>query len=706
MPLATGTKLGSYEILGAIGAGGMGEVFRARDTKLQRDVALKILPSVFALDFDRLARFKREAHVLACLNHPNIAAIHGFEDSTDPQALALELVEGPTLADRIAKGPIPLDEVVPIARQICDALESAHEQGIVHRDLKPANIKVRADGTVKVLDFGLAKALEQTTAGGGDATASPTITSPALTRLGLILGTAAYMSPEQARGRAADKRSDIWAFGCVLYEMLTGKRTFDGEEISDTLASVLKSEPDWSALPAKLPAPIRSLVEGCLKRDRRDRIGNISTARFLLNQPLIPSKAADVIQTAPQPVWRRAVLVAVGVATGAAVVAGIWNLRPSTVSPVTRFEFALPHGQQLTLPRQAVAISPDGSHIAYSADGRLYLRSMAALEPLAIAGTENGVNPVFAPDGQSLVFWVDSSIKRIALTGGVPVTICRTGTAPSSISWSKEGILFPQPGAGIMRVSENGGEPEPLVPLSRPEGRAHGPQMLPDGNTVLFTSPKEASVGDDIWDRARIVVHSLTTGHRCPVRSQRSYRVRPQGDAVCGSLQPRQTRGRWRPSTCRRRRPPLDGGGEWLRTLRLLGLRIIGVSAWTGVDGGPGLVPVRPQGQLGGAEASAGDVQIPAGVTRRQASRRRIERRQGSVHLGLRPVRHEFTPAAHIRQQQPLPDLVCRRQACRVSIGSESEPGDILAANRWRTRGTVDKGRPGNLARARGVVAG
>src|SRR5512145_2856289 len=262
MSLTAGTRLGAYEITGSLGAGGMGEVYRATDTNLKRAVAIKVLPESVATDRDRLARFQREAEVLASLNHPNIAAIYGLERSNGVTALVMELVEGPTLADRIAQGPIPVDEALPIARQIAEALEAAHEQGIIHRDLKPANIKVRADGTVKVLDFGLAKALEPAgVVGGADATASPTITSPAMmTGAGMILGTAAYMSPEQAKGRPADKRSDVWAFGAVLYEMLTGKRAFDGEDVNDTAASVLKSHPDWSLLPPDVPSPVLTLV--------------------------------------------------------------------------------------------------------------------------------------------------------------------------------------------------------------------------------------------------------------------------------------------------------------------------------------------------------------------------------------------------------------------------------------------------------------
>src|SRR5438552_2638047 len=292
MSLGSGARLGPYEIVSAIGAGGMGEVYRARDTRLQRDVAIKVLPDLFAADSDRLARFEREAQLLAALNHPHIAAIYGFEEN---RALILELVEGDTLADRIARGPIPLDEALPIARQVAEALEAAHEQGIIHRDLKPSNIKITPDGNVKVLDFGLAKlAVDATQAhdGGGLAalTQSPTITSPAMTRMGVIIGTAAYMSPEQAKGRAADKRSDVWAFGCVLFEMLTGKRAFEGDDVSDTLAAVLRGEPDWNAIPADVSPAVGTLVRRSLVKDRKQRIGDISTARFLLTEP-----AADLI---------------------------------------------------------------------------------------------------------------------------------------------------------------------------------------------------------------------------------------------------------------------------------------------------------------------------------------------------------------------------------------------------------------------------
>src|SRR2546422_275011 len=310
MALSVGARLGAYEILGALGAGGMGEVYKARDTKLGRDIALKILPESFASDPERLARFRREAQILASLNHPHIGGIYGFDEANGTQFLILELVDGETLASRLDRGRLPLDDTLTITRQIAEALEAAHERGIVHRDLKPANIALTADGHVKVLDFGLAKAVEPSVA--GNLANSPTLTSPAMmTGAGVILGTAAYMSPEQAKGRPADKRSDIWAFGCVLYEMLAGRRAFDGDDVSDMLASVLRGEPDWSALPSSVPPPIRTLVQRCLVKDRRQRIADISVAQFLLIEPasleLVAGAPPAAATTIGPPFWKRVI---------------------------------------------------------------------------------------------------------------------------------------------------------------------------------------------------------------------------------------------------------------------------------------------------------------------------------------------------------------------------------------------------------------
>src|SRR6266576_143148 len=385
MRLTTGSRLGPYEILSALGAGGMGEVYRARDTKLGRDVALKVIPDTFALDPDRLARFQREAHVLASLNHPHIAAIYGFEDSGETHALVLELVEGETIADRIARGAIPLDEALPIARQIAEALEAAHEQGIIHRDLKPANIKITPDGVVKVLDFGLAKLIGPAEAGpyvqqGVGAgfsrpdTLSPTITSPAMvTGVGMLIGTAAYMSPEQAKGRAADKRSDIWAFGCVLYEMLTGKGPFAGDDVSDTLANVLKREPDWSALPATVPVSIRALLRRCVEKDRRKRVADVSTALFAIDEQasLSGSVAASVTQLPRRPLWQRvAALTGVVLVVAAVATTLTWfATRPADPVPprVSRLSLASSGAATLTVSGfdRDLAITPDGSRVIY-----------------------------------------------------------------------------------------------------------------------------------------------------------------------------------------------------------------------------------------------------------------------------------------------------------------------------------------------------
>jgi eukaryotic-like serine/threonine-protein kinase len=557
MSLVAGSSLGPYQILAPLGSGGMGEVYRARDTKLNRDVALKVLPDGLTADPERVARFHREAQLLAALNHPNIGSIYGLEDSDGIRALVLELVEGPTVADRIAHGPIPLDEALPIARQIAEALEAAHEKGVIHRDLKPANIKVRDDGSVKVLDFGLAKILEtDSTASGPPAayspgsTQSPTITTPAMTQMGMILGTAAYMSPEQAKGRPADKRSDIWAFGCVLFEMLTGKRAFEAEDVSDTLAAVLRGEPDWTRIPPDVPVPIRVCVQRCLEKDRSKRIGDVSTVRFVINEAAVltlPGGTTTPIDIPRSPIWRRASAVLIGVLLTGTVTAGaMWAvMRPPASQPaVARFPISLDEGHQFgSNGLRLVAISPDGSQIAYAASAAdrvqtrplattqgLYLRSMADDGARPIPGTEvEGAvgGPVFSPDGQSIAFYVGSNnagvlsrakglLKRIGLNGGTAVTLCEIDL-PLGISWNRDGIMFGQLSKGIMRVSPNGGEPEQVVPVEHGE-ILQGPLMLPDGDSLLFTQAQDAGGAfgpfDDVWDKAQVVVQSLNSGKR------------------------------------------------------------------------------------------------------------------------------------------------------------------------------------------------
>jgi serine/threonine-protein kinase len=523
MTLQADSRFGPYHILSALGAGGMGEVYRAKDSKLGRDVALKILPASFTNDPERVARFRREAQVLASLNHPHIAQIYGLEEASGMQFLVLELVDGESLDKRIARGRIPVDEALGIAKQIAEALEAAHEKGIIHRDLKPANIALTKDGHVKVLDFGLAKAVEAT-GSGSNLSMSPTITTPAMmTGVGVILGTAAYMSPEQAKGRPADKRTDVWAFGCVLCEMLTGQRAFEGEEVSDVLASVLKSEPDFGLLPARLNPDLQKLLRRCLEKNPNRRWHAVGDLRIELEstaaQPTVAPSGAQAIAM-PRPLWKRAApFVVTAIMAGAIAGAGSWYLRPaSPLAVVTRFLFTLPEGQQFSnTGRQLVAISPDGTLFMYVANNRLYLKPMRELNAIAVAGTEIAqggvINPVFSPDGRSLAYFsvADRTFKRIAVSGGAAVTICQADL-PFGMSWGPDDqLVFGQGAKGIMRVSAKGGKPETIVTMKDNEA-AHGPQVLPGGDAVLFTLATTG--GTDRWEKAKIVVQSLKSNAR------------------------------------------------------------------------------------------------------------------------------------------------------------------------------------------------
>jgi serine/threonine protein kinase len=443
LALTPGTRLGPYEVTALIGEGGMGQVYRARDTKLDRDVALKVLPDSFVHDLDRLARFQREAKVLASLNHPNIAHIHGLEESNGVQALVMELVEGEDLAQRLTGGAIPIDEALPIARQIADALEAAHEQGIIHRDLKPANIKVRDDGTVKVLDFGLAKAMEPI-GPIASMSQSPTITTPAMTQAGMILGTAAYMSPEQAKGRPADKRSDIWAFGCVLFEMLTGLRAFGGEDVTDTLAAIVRGQPDWIRLPGDLPAQVTRLLKRCLEKDIRVRLQHVGDARLDLNDAISEEGPSSTRGSAGLTRRRAASMAILATVVGSLVAAlVIWTLRPApnistgvsylsiNVDPVAGLggTATVLRSSDLTadvpiLSRTALAFSPDGRRLVFvgeqNGNHRLYVRALQEPEAKPIAGTEGALNPFFSPDGLAVGFWANGQLKKIAIAGGPP----------------------------------------------------------------------------------------------------------------------------------------------------------------------------------------------------------------------------------------------------------------------------------------------
>jgi serine/threonine-protein kinase len=504
----------------------MGEVYMARDTNLARDVAIKVLPEAFAHDAERLARFEREARTLAALNHPNIAIVHGLEavsstDSGHVRALVMELVDGPTLAELI--GSLTVLDALRIARQIAEGLEAAHEQGIVHRDLKPANVKVRPDGTVKVLDFGLAKSMEPASAISPSLSLSlsPTITSPAMSAAGLILGTAAYMSPEQAKGREADKRSDVWSFGAVLYEMLTARRAFAGDDVSDTLASVLKSEPDWSIVPSDVPPSVVSLMKGCLAKDRRDRISDMSTAKFVLKD-LSASGAVSSASARSAPYsWRVRVLPAaiVGALTAVIVGTAAWMMRPTPRQPdVVRFSFNA-EGPFTSVVQRMIAVSPDGTKVAYSAGGRIRVRSLGELESRSLTGPQIlPLNPVFSPEGDSIAYITVSEnglvVQRVPVGGGTPSTLATLkGIAGfSGLSWGRDGILVgATDGGGVLRVSTQGGSPERIVIVASDE-IVHHPQMLPDGRTVLFTLAQ--GTGDDRWDKATIVAQSLADNSR------------------------------------------------------------------------------------------------------------------------------------------------------------------------------------------------
>jgi serine/threonine-protein kinase len=524
MALSAGVRLGPYEIVAPIGAGGMGEVYRARDTRLKRDVALKILPESVAADPDRLARFQREAEVLASLNHPHIAAIHGFEESGPTHALVLEFVEGETLADRIARGPIPVGEAVPIARQIAEALEAAHEQSIIHRDLKPANIKITPDGVVKVLDFGLAKlaAGEAGRAGtareAGGLTASPTITSPAMmTGVGVLLGTAAYMSPEQAKGREADKRSDIWAFGAVLYEMLAGRRAFDGDDMTDVLGAVVRLEPNWAALPPDVPPAVRMLLQRCLVKDRRQRIADISAVLFVLDYQtgIGVTSTSSALRRSPR--WQRiAATTAAALAVAFVATLVTWvAMRPATPRVVrTTITTSGPAALTLDGIDRDVAMTPDGTRVVYRGDNQLLVRSLDQLEPTVLGGLGNPHGVFVSPDG----LWVgyfdgNNGIKKVAIASGSPVPVYAVQGTPRGATWGPDGrIVFATnaPEIGLQSVSAAGGEPTVLTTPNRDggEGDHFWPEFLPGGEAVLFT----VMPANGIVENAQVAVLNLETG--------------------------------------------------------------------------------------------------------------------------------------------------------------------------------------------------
>ena len=540
MALTPGTRIGVYELTAQIGEGGMGQVYRATDTRLKRQVAIKIIPPALAADADRLARFQREAEVLASLNHPNIAAIYGLEDGGGVTALVMELVDGEDLSQRIARGAIPVDEALPIAKQIADAVEAAHEQGIIHRDLKPANINLRSDGTVKVLDFGLAKAMDPSGTSSTNAMNSPTLSVHA-TMQGVILGTAAYMAPEQARGKAVDKRADIWAFGCVVYEMLSGQRAFRGEEIPDVLAAVLQQDVDWTVLPAA-PARLRRLLVRCLDRDPRTRLRDIGEARVEIGKALAgvvddaaaPQTTGTAAQFAPATRTLPWALAAALVVVAAVMAFGWWrSTRPvaQALRPLVRLDVDL--GPDVSLGSVAGTdeiISPDGTRIVFVSQNRLFTRRLDQPNATELARTQGALAPFFSPDGQWVAFFAGTKLQKISVDGGSAVILCDAPLGRGG-SWGEDGnIIAALSGtAGLSRIPSAGGPPTPVTDLQNGELTHRWPQVLPRGNAVLFT----AHTATNGFDRANIEVMSLADHRRKTLIRGGTYsRYLPSGHLV------------------------------------------------------------------------------------------------------------------------------------------------------------------------------
>ncbi|HVS03254.1 MAG TPA: protein kinase, partial [Thermoanaerobaculia bacterium] len=541
-----GTTLAHYEVVDKLGEGGMGEVYRARDTRLGREVAIKVIPEAFLADPERLGRFEREARLLASLNHPHIAAIHGVEEVEGRRFLVLELVAGETLAERLGRGPIPVEEALELARQVAEGLEAAHGKGIVHRDLKPANVKVTPEGGVKVLDFGLAKALEPEPGAAPDLSRSPTLSYQA-TRVGVVLGTAAYMSPEQARGKPVDRRADIWAFGCLLYQMLTARSPFGGETVTDVFAAIVTREPDWEALPRHTPRAVRRLLRRCLEKDPARRLHDVADARLELE---------EAQRAGPQPegeeeaglrrrlrVWR-----GVALASGAALlgVAAVILLGPQPWQPageVVRTIVPPPAGGAFHLDPASpgpVAVAPDGRQLAYSvqeADGtvRLWVRELGQLEARPLPGTEGAAYPFWAPDGRRLAYFAGGSLRRIDLAGGPPTTLCKAPLGKGG-TWSHEGVLAFAPGArtGLFLVPESGGEPTPLTELDRERGDTshRHPRFLPDGRRFLFVARQEDTLGGVLSGDE----HLLLVGSRDGGKPRELMKVDSNAEYAAGHL--------------------------------------------------------------------------------------------------------------------------------------------------------------------------
>ena len=696
MPLHAGTTLGPYRVTAKIGEGGMGEVWQAHDTKLDRDVALKVLPEAFTSDPDRLARFEREAKVLASLNHPNIGTIYGLEEAEGVRALVLELIEGPTLADRIAQGPIPLDDALPIAKQIAEALEAAHEAGVIHRDLKPANIKVKDDGTVKVLDFGLAKAFQPDPE--SDPSASPTVT--AATEQGVILGTAAYMSPEQARGQTLDKRTDIWSFGCVLYEMLSGHRVFGKDTVIDTLSAVLESEPEWRLLPDVTPPGARRLLRRCLQKDRRRRCHDIADARIELED--LEGESADeglaaIEQTATSGPRTGVLLPWVLMAVlGIILMSTLWMTRSGSPVPppaTTHLTIDLPPGHSLggggSYP---VALSRDGRRLAYvAAAGQastvgLFLRRLDDRTVREVADTEDAGYPFFSPDGESVGFWADGWLHRVPFTGGQPLRIAAVPVLDRGAAWGPDDtIVFASTTEGLQRVSVSGGTPEALA------DDGQWPEFIDDGR-LLFVSGNEIQVLDLDAPQPQVLYASAE-----PVRQARMF---PPGHLLYGSAgrviafahQPRHTRGhrntsrgaRERVRGRLRRRGLFRCGRERNRCLRSRQHATLSRSG-------------RPFRHRHPARCTPGRIPTPIHIPRGWPSGCDHRCRPRSVrHVDSRHRARQLE-TFYIDRPQPRPALDSRRlQPVHVhNMGTNAGQPSSMAI-RWRRRNPAPSGRCGH----------
>ena len=551
LTVTKGRRLGPYEIVSSVGAGGMGEVWRARDTRLNRDVAIKVLPAAFAQDRERVARFRREAQVVASLNHSHIATIHGLEEDDGTLALVLEFVDGEDLAEHLTRGAFPVDEAIALASQIAEGLEAAHEKGVVHRDLKPANIKITRDGVVKILDFGLAKAVEEDSATTDSGLANSPTMARLMTSAGMILGTAAYMSPEQARGKPVDKRSDIWSFGVVLYEMLTARRLFGGETVSDTLAAVLRQEIDLDTLPEAAPHAVRRLLSRCLERNPTNRLHDIADARLELTTPFDPIAASSTSMngaTVPSVRTRRdgAFWLGWGFAAGSlllvillAALGRTWHREPAQREQPVRLHFMPPKGERLAVSdvgnQRAFAISPDGSQLVYAvekgATSELRRRALDSAESTPIPATEGATSPFFSPDGKWIAFTAGAKLKKVAIAGGTPVTLADTPGFRGGV-WATDGSIYfvPDLYVPISRIPAAGGVPHTVTKIRTAEGELQHrwPDVLPDGKVLLYTVGRGAD-----WDEATIVAERLDTGERkVLVKGGSSPRYLSSGDLV------------------------------------------------------------------------------------------------------------------------------------------------------------------------------